>query len=282
MGLTILEGSTFCICDEIGDLDGQTSGLFAEDTRFLSRLELRINGDRPLLLSSGKVEYFSAAFYLRNPLVGRAPAGHALDRARALRRRGDAGHLIAPQRGRRAALASSSSSRSAPTSRTSSRSRSTTSRSATRCDARPLPPPAGVRVDAATNQLVLEENGARVARATQVILLAARRARRRHRPLPARARARARRWELRDRHRPLAQRRGVAPRRASSGASARSVAHVRDSLAAWQLQRAAAARRTATSSRTRSRSRSPTSPRCGCAADSGRRASCPRPGCRGS
>jgi glycogen debranching enzyme len=68
--LTILEGSTFCLCDEIGDLDGTTSGFFAEDTRFLSRLELRINGERPLLLSSGKVEYYSAAFFLRNPLAG--------------------------------------------------------------------------------------------------------------------------------------------------------------------------------------------------------------------
>jgi glycogen debranching enzyme len=67
--MTILEGSTFCICDEIGDLDGRTSGFFAEDTRFLSRLELRINGARPLLLSSGTVEYFSAAFYLRNPVA---------------------------------------------------------------------------------------------------------------------------------------------------------------------------------------------------------------------
>ncbi|MBA2384757.1 MAG: amylo-alpha-1,6-glucosidase [Actinobacteria bacterium] len=73
MGLTILEGSTFCICDEIGDLDGRTSGLFAEDTRFLSRLELRVNGSRPLLLSSGKVEYYSAAFYLRNPVVDGLP-----------------------------------------------------------------------------------------------------------------------------------------------------------------------------------------------------------------
>ena len=66
MTLTILEGSTFCICDEVGDLHGLTSGFFSEDTRFLSRLELRVNGLRPLLLSSGKVEYFSAAFYLRN------------------------------------------------------------------------------------------------------------------------------------------------------------------------------------------------------------------------
>src|SRR5918994_4429645 len=69
VAMTILEGSTFCICDEIGDLGDETSGFFAEDTRFLSRLELSVNGERPLLLSSGKVEYFSAAFYMRNPVV---------------------------------------------------------------------------------------------------------------------------------------------------------------------------------------------------------------------
>src|SRR3989440_3563463 len=68
--LTILEGSTFCICDEIGDLDGQTSGFFTDDTRFLSELRLTVSGARALLLSSGKVEYFSAAFFLRNPLAG--------------------------------------------------------------------------------------------------------------------------------------------------------------------------------------------------------------------
>ena len=72
MTLTILEGSTFCLCDERGDIDGSASaqGFFTEDTRFLSLLRLRVNGERPLPLSSGKVEYFSAAFYLRNPLAG--------------------------------------------------------------------------------------------------------------------------------------------------------------------------------------------------------------------
>src|SRR5207237_4273184 len=70
MPVTILEGSPFCLSDEIGDLDGQTAGFFAEDTRFLSRFMLTINGERPLLLSSGRVEYFSAAFYMRNPLAG--------------------------------------------------------------------------------------------------------------------------------------------------------------------------------------------------------------------
>jgi glycogen debranching enzyme len=68
--LTILEGSTFCICDDVGDLDRRTHGFYSEDTRFLSVLRLRMNDARPLLLSSGKVEYFSAAFFLRNPLAG--------------------------------------------------------------------------------------------------------------------------------------------------------------------------------------------------------------------
>jgi glycogen debranching enzyme len=69
--LTILEGATFCICDELGDVGSeQTHGLFADDTRFLAALRLTINGETPLLLSSGKVEYFSAAFFLRNPLAG--------------------------------------------------------------------------------------------------------------------------------------------------------------------------------------------------------------------
>src|SRR5207237_3142034 len=73
MALTILEGSTFCICDERGDIDGQTHGLFADDTRFLSLLRLTVNGEKPLLLSSGKVDYFSAAFYLRNPIASGLP-----------------------------------------------------------------------------------------------------------------------------------------------------------------------------------------------------------------
>ena len=73
MTLTILEGSTFCICDDRGDVGEDTSGFFAHDTRFLSVLRVTINGKRPLLLSSAQVEYFSAAFYLRNPLAGGLP-----------------------------------------------------------------------------------------------------------------------------------------------------------------------------------------------------------------
>jgi glycogen debranching enzyme len=80
--LTILEGSTFCICDENGDVEGPTSGLFALDTRFLSLLRLTINGSKPLRLSASKVEYFSAAFFLRNPPAGLAPDSLAIARER--------------------------------------------------------------------------------------------------------------------------------------------------------------------------------------------------------
>jgi glycogen debranching enzyme len=70
---TILEGSTFCICDERGDVCDTTHGLFVEDTRCLSLLRLTLDGERPLLLSSGAVEYFSAAFFLRNPITPNLP-----------------------------------------------------------------------------------------------------------------------------------------------------------------------------------------------------------------
>ena len=48
MRLTLLDGSTFVVCDERGDLDGvsSASGFFAADTRFLSRALLTIDGDR--------------------------------------------------------------------------------------------------------------------------------------------------------------------------------------------------------------------------------------------
>ncbi len=66
----ILEGATFCISDELGDFRADVEGLYSDDMRFLSKLNLTVNGKRPLLLSSDRIEYFSAAFFMRNPLVG--------------------------------------------------------------------------------------------------------------------------------------------------------------------------------------------------------------------
>ena len=79
--LTILEGSTFCVSDDLGDVSGETSGFFAWDTRFLSRLVLRVDGARPLPLSAGRLQHFAAAFYLRNPRVDTLP-GDSLSIAR--------------------------------------------------------------------------------------------------------------------------------------------------------------------------------------------------------
>ena len=101
--LTILDGSTFCICDDRGDIAAETSGFFEHDTRFLSRLVLRVGGSTPLLLSSGRVEHFQAAFYLRNGTADGLPRDARLDRPRALRRNGYAGADLAPQREHRAA-----------------------------------------------------------------------------------------------------------------------------------------------------------------------------------
>src|SRR5205085_7267368 len=55
---------------DVGEL---THGLFADDTRFLSKLKLTLDGKRPLLLSSGAVEYYAAAFFLRNPRTENLP-----------------------------------------------------------------------------------------------------------------------------------------------------------------------------------------------------------------
>ena len=64
-------GDTFAVLDSFGDMagiNGNPDGLYHEDTRFLSRLELRLNGDRPLLLSSNPAEDNSVlSFDLANP-----------------------------------------------------------------------------------------------------------------------------------------------------------------------------------------------------------------------
>jgi glycogen debranching enzyme len=52
-------GDTFGVLNDFGDMTaelGSPDGLYHRDTRFLSQLELRLNGHRPLLLSSTPVE----------------------------------------------------------------------------------------------------------------------------------------------------------------------------------------------------------------------------------
>jgi len=68
VSLTVLEGSTFCVSDAAGDVDGTTSasGFFAADTRFLSRAVLTLGGIRPSLLSSSQPAPHLARFVFRN------------------------------------------------------------------------------------------------------------------------------------------------------------------------------------------------------------------------
>jgi len=65
--LTVLEGNNFLVADDRGDVTGGTQGLYFNDTRYLSKWNLRLNGERPQRLSSHTVDYYSAAVFLQNP-----------------------------------------------------------------------------------------------------------------------------------------------------------------------------------------------------------------------
>ncbi|HKD93398.1 MAG TPA: glycogen debranching N-terminal domain-containing protein [Gaiellaceae bacterium] len=85
MSLTVLDGSTFCVCDERGDVDGiaTASGFFASDTRFLSRSVLTLGGARLDPLSHDHSAPHLASFVLRNPLVdGLQPNELVIERER--------------------------------------------------------------------------------------------------------------------------------------------------------------------------------------------------------
>jgi glycogen debranching enzyme len=85
MPLTVLDGSTFCVCDERGDVDGiaTASGFFASDTRFLSRAVLTLGGVRLEPLSHDQPAPHLAAFVLRNPLAdGLEPNELSIERER--------------------------------------------------------------------------------------------------------------------------------------------------------------------------------------------------------
>src|SRR5579872_6580121 len=66
--VTLLEGTTFCICEPSGDVrPGAAQGLFVRDTRMISRLELTINGHTPERLAAQGQEPFACTFVSRMP-----------------------------------------------------------------------------------------------------------------------------------------------------------------------------------------------------------------------
>jgi glycogen debranching enzyme len=86
VALTVIEGSTFCVCDDAGDVDGKASasGFIAADTRFLSRAVLTMAGRHPTLLSSSQPAPHVARFVFRNPnnIDGLLPDELSIERER--------------------------------------------------------------------------------------------------------------------------------------------------------------------------------------------------------
>jgi glycogen debranching enzyme len=65
--VSILEGNNFVVSDRAGNIDTPTvdpQGLFAFDTRFLSRWILTVNGAVPRVLSTDDLQYYCVQFFL--------------------------------------------------------------------------------------------------------------------------------------------------------------------------------------------------------------------------
>src|SRR6478672_7127757 len=73
--LTVLEGNSFLVADDRGDVCEGSEGLYYNDTRYLSRWALTLNEERPQLLSSDTVDFYSGAVFLQNPPTPQMPAG---------------------------------------------------------------------------------------------------------------------------------------------------------------------------------------------------------------
>ncbi|MEO3704026.1 amylo-alpha-1,6-glucosidase [Trichormus azollae] len=74
--LTVKDDDLFLVTDTIGNISGcslqdgnPSMGLFCADTRFLSRLELQINGRSPVLLSSTADKGFALSVLCTNPRI---------------------------------------------------------------------------------------------------------------------------------------------------------------------------------------------------------------------
>ncbi|MBS3909058.1 MAG: amylo-alpha-1,6-glucosidase [Actinobacteria bacterium] len=68
MNVTISEGMSFLISDELGNIVADSEdGLYHEDYRFLNYYDLSINGHKPLVMTGRQVDYYSAVHYLQLP-----------------------------------------------------------------------------------------------------------------------------------------------------------------------------------------------------------------------
>ena len=72
--VTMVEGTTFCICQPSGDVEpGTPQGVFFRDTRVISRWQLRLDGLAPQSLSVSNPDSYHSRFVLRRaPAAGQA------------------------------------------------------------------------------------------------------------------------------------------------------------------------------------------------------------------
>jgi glycogen debranching enzyme len=80
----LVEGSAFLICSSSGEVERDSAeGLFFRDTRFLSELTLRINGEAPETLARSVPEPYAATFVGRaRPRVGRSDSDLMVEQRR--------------------------------------------------------------------------------------------------------------------------------------------------------------------------------------------------------
>ena len=85
--ITINRDDRVLVCQADGTILGESDGFFTRDTRFISGYELRINGQRPILLGSTPIQFFSSRVEFTNDdlvdpdgVVPRQSLGLRLDR----------------------------------------------------------------------------------------------------------------------------------------------------------------------------------------------------------
>src|SRR5207248_11705116 len=73
MSIIIHRGSSFLVCDASGDIQpGSDRGFFVQDTRFLSRWEMALDGQKLLALGVATPRPNEARHFLTNPQLRRA------------------------------------------------------------------------------------------------------------------------------------------------------------------------------------------------------------------
>ena len=86
--ITLIDGLTFAISDALGDIEGGSSGLIADDTRHLSRLRLSVDDDPVRALGAAQLSPSTARFRgFAVPEAGRADPSLEIERRRRVGRR---------------------------------------------------------------------------------------------------------------------------------------------------------------------------------------------------